>query len=188
MDNVREEFYKIVNDCISRPGIQGLMKWCEDTGFFTQPCSTKYHLCHEGGLAEHSINVYNRLKELVCLIGAEHKYAPETIAICALFHDICKSNLYYKAQRWTKDEAGHWVQVDTYAYNEFDLPGHGEKSVFIVCHYMALTNEEMMAIRWHMSTWEEGKTKDVGNAYKLFPLALLLHMADELATFIDEKE
>ena len=41
-----------------RTGMIGLIGYMEDAGFFSSPCSTSHHLSKEGGLAEHSLNVY----------------------------------------------------------------------------------------------------------------------------------
>lgn len=42
-----------------RPGIDDLVEWLIATDFFQAPASTRldYHGCHEGGLAQHSLNV-----------------------------------------------------------------------------------------------------------------------------------
>ena len=54
--------------------------------------------------------------------------------------------------------------------------------------FMTLTDEEAQAIRFHMSSWVEGETKDAGKCFEQNSLAFFLHVADEVATFIDEKE
>ena len=41
-----------------RQGMEALIDHMEENGFFTAPCSTSHHLSKEGGLAEHSYNVY----------------------------------------------------------------------------------------------------------------------------------
>ena len=64
--------------------------------------------------------------------------------------------------------------------------GHGEKSVYIISGFMRLSREEAMAIRWHMGSWREGEARDAGNAFGRFPLAVLLHIADMEATYLDE--
>ena len=67
--------------------------------------------------------------------------------------------------------------------------GHGEKSVYIVSGFMRLSREEAMAIRWHMGFSDndfKGGGYSVGNAFEKFPLAVLLHIADLQATYLDE--
>lgn len=67
--------------------------------------------------------------------------------------------------------------------------GHGEKSVYIISGFMRLSREEAMAIRWHMGFSDndfQGGGYSVGNAFEKFPLAVLLHIADLQATYLDE--
>ena len=73
---------------------------------------------------------------------------------------------------------------------EDSLPyGHGEKSVYIISGFMRLTREEAMAIRWHMGFSDsdfKGGGYNVGNAFEMYPLAVLTHIADLQATYLDE--
>ena len=39
-----------------------------------------------------------------------------------------------------------------------------------------------------MGAWNDGEKQNAGKAFEMYELALPLHMADELATFVDEKE
>ena len=48
-----------------RKGMKNLIEWMEEAGFFDAPCSSKYHLSEPGGLAKHSLNVFqNATKQL----------------------------------------------------------------------------------------------------------------------------
>ena len=90
-----------------------------------------------------------------------------------------------------KNEQGQWEKYPFYIVND-QLPyGHGEKSVYIISSFMKLTREEAMAIRWHMG-FSDNEFKaggfSVGNAFTKFPLALLTHIADLQATYLDEVE
>ena len=40
-------------------GMKELIKALEKGGFYTAPASSGHHLCYEGGLLEHSLNVYD---------------------------------------------------------------------------------------------------------------------------------
>ena len=44
-----------------REGVEALLEFIRKSDFYTAPASTKYHSCHEGGLLEHSLNVYECL-------------------------------------------------------------------------------------------------------------------------------
>lgn len=197
---MKERFLEIYRQIITRPGADKLLEWLETTDFFTAPASTRFHLSRPGGLVEHSIHVYHRLHDLYM---SERQYKEdqafidlsekeeETIAICGLLHDICKANFYTVEMRNRKNEQGQWEKYPFYVVDD-QLPyGHGEKSVYIISSFMKLTREEAMAIRWHMGfsdTDFKGGGYSVGNAFEKFPLAVLTHMADLQATYLDEAE
>ena len=85
--------------------------------------------------------------------------------------------------RNTKDENGKWVQVPYYTIDNMFPYGHGEKSVYLLQKFMELTDEEAMAIRWHMGAYEgERSYNDLNEAQKMFPLTMYLHFADVLAS------
>lgn len=178
-------FYELFDQHIKREGADALKVWLQKSDFATAPASTKYHGSHPGGLVEHSLNVYYRLKHLVetCWPDANPP-SDETIAIVSLLHDLCKVNFYAVEMRNRKNEYGQWEQYPFYIVED-QLPyGHGEKSVYIVSGFMKLTREEAFAIRFHMGDYTDQNTS---KAYRMFPLALLLHQADEQATSFDDE-
>lgn len=184
MDN-RERFISICK-AVDRQGMTELLQWLEDTDFYTCPASAKFHCAYAGGLLEHSLNVYDELKRLLSAYP-EIKVSEDSVAITALFHDLCKVNFYVTEKRNRKNEHGQWESYDACTIKEkFCFGGHGSKSVFLVQHFLQLTPEEAVAINSHMGSWDGNK--DVGNAYEQFPLAWLVHVADEASTFIREKE
>ena len=193
---MKEKFLEIYRENITRPGAEEFLKWLESTDFFTAPASTRFHLSRPGGLVEHSIHVYERLLKLCDTENGEKSLSAnvqdeETIAICGLLHDICKANFYGVEMRNRKNEQGQWEKYPFYVVND-QLPyGHGEKSVYIISGFMKLSREEAMAIRWHMG-FSDNEFKaggySVGNAFEKFPLALLTHIADLQATYLDEVE
>lgn len=197
---MKDRFLEIYRAHITRPGADKLLEWLETTDFFTAPASTRFHLSRQGGLVEHSINVYHRFHDLYmserqykedCSFIDLSEKEEETIALCALLHDICKANFYDVEMRNRKNDQGQWEKYPFYVVKD-QLPyGHGEKSVYIISSFMKLSREEAMAIRWHMGfsdTDFKGGGYSVGNAFEKFPLAVLLHMADLQATYLDEAE
>lgn len=179
------KFLELFDEHIKREGAHELKEWLRKSDFFEAPASTKYHSCHEGGLVEHSLYVYDRLKLLVehCWPN-EDPPTDETIAIVALLHDVCKANFYTIDYRNRKNEYGVWERVPYYAVDDKMPLGHGEKSVIILQSFMKLTREEVFAIRFHMGDYTDMNT---GKAFRMFPLALLLHQADEQAANFDEE-
>jgi hypothetical protein len=189
MNEMKERFLKICEEHIKRDGLAELLKWLSDADFFTAPASTKYHGSHEGGLLEHSLNVYDCLMRSVELHNLQETYSSETVAIVSLFHDICKVNFYVKGTRNVK-ENGQWVQKDIYEVDEKFPCGHGEKSVIILQNFMRLSADEILSIRAHMGGFD-GSVKAgeffIGKIFERCKLALLLHMADMEATYLLEQ-
>ena len=183
------DFRNIFSQFITRPGADALLRWLESTDFFTAPASTRFHGSHIGGLCEHSVLVYERLKQLIEFYPSENKPSDETIAIVALLHDMCKVNFYETEFRNRKNERGEWEKYPVYIVDDNLCMGHGESSLYIVSSFMALSREEAAAINWHMGFGDvRFKDKDytVGKAFARYPLALLLHTADSMATAFDE--
>ena len=183
----REEFIALYQERITRRGADKLLDWMTKTDFFTAPASTRYHLACAGGLMEHSAHVYYRLRKVVYSeYGDESPYSEETLAVCGLLHDLCKVNFYKEDIRNVK-ENGVWVQKPYYTVDE-QLPyGHGEKSVFIIERFMRLSLEEAIAIRFHMGGFDaKPGDNNVSAAFEKVPLALLLHIADLEASYLDE--
>lgn len=184
----KSDFIQIAKNNINREGIDDLLKWLESTDFFTAPASSRFHLSEEGGLCQHSLNVYYRLEQLMITEFGEGNYNPEAVAIVALFHDICKANFYKQDYRNVK-ENGVWVQKPYFTIEDALPYGHGEKSVYIANGFMRLTREEAMAINWHMGLADKravGGDTTYAAAFTKYPLALLLHIADLQASYIDE--
>lgn len=200
---MKDRFIEIYRENISRPGSDNLLSWLEGTDFFEAPASTRFHLARPGGLVEHSIHVFERLQKLYRMERVEADAVGEnwldylmaeemeTIAVCGLLHDICKANFYAVEMRNRKNEQGQWEKYPFYIVDD-QLPyGHGEKSAYIASGFMKLTREEAMAIRWHMGGFDDsvkGGSYAMSGAFEKFPLALLLHMADMQATYLDEVE
>lgn len=190
---MKDKFIKAYTENITRPGADKLLAWIESSDFFTAPASTRFHLSSPGGLLEHSLHVFERMKAICAneatITPGFNEPSMETIAICGLLHDICKANFYTVEMRNRKNDQGRWEQYPFYAVDDKLPYGHGEKSVYIVSGFMRLSREEAMAIRWHMGFSDndfKGGGYSVGNAFEKFPLAVLLHIADLQATYLDE--
>ena len=191
LDQNQEKFIQIFNDNIKREGAENLLDWLINSDFFTAPASSKFHSAYEGGLCEHSLKVFDRY---VKLLTAEYgndfnaKISMETVAIVALLHDVCKVDFYKTEYRNVKVD-GQWVQVPYYSVEDKLPYGHGEKSVYIISSFIKLTREEAMSINWHAGGFDErvrGGSYAMSDAYYKFPNAMLFHMADMMATYLDE--
>lgn len=189
----KERFLDICANEIKREGIDKFLEFLTSpaSDFFTAPASTKFHASYEGGLCDHSLNVYDNLKSYMETQRAKESfkfdYSPETIALVSLFHDICKVNTYKVSSRNVKDEHGVWRSVPYYEFDDRLPYGHGEKSVYILSGYMKLTREEAFAIRYHIGFAGSEDNRNISNVFNMFPLALALYIADLEATYFLEK-
>lgn len=184
-----EDFENRVATMIHRDGIGDLMEWLRGSDFFTAPASTRYHGAFEGGLLDHSLAVHDQLMDLAYFYADQVvKPDSESIAVCALFHDVCKVGVYKTEMRWRKDAQNRWEQYPTYKFDEdFPFGGHGSKSVYLIQHFMRLKPEEAAAINCHMGAYDMSSYSKPSTAYSAYPLAWLLHVADEAATHIDKR-
>ena len=184
LENQKQEFLTICRASIRREGLEELLTWLNDADFFTAPASTKYHGGYAGGLCQHSIDVYQYAKRMAFLMPTPP--SEESLAIATLFHDLCKVN-FYKLDKRNQKINGEWQEVPFYTVDEkYHFGGHGSKSVFLVLQFMRLTTEEAAAINCHMgfSDGNAATVRDVSNAFGQFPLAWLVHAADEAATYL----
>ncbi|SEM01355.1 hypothetical protein SAMN04487770_12349 [Butyrivibrio sp. ob235] len=187
---------------VERDGVKELMDYIRNkTDFYNAPASTQFHLACDGGLLQHSLNVYD------CLVAKKQSpvwkniieaIPEESLVIMALLHDLCKVNFYVKgtknqktydpekvaaAENWQvkHDDKGNyiWETVLRYEINDTMPLGHGEKSVMLINCFMKLKTPEIFAIRWHMGFSEEkSQYKAVGDAMEKYPIVLALHEAD----------
>ena len=190
--SAREEFIAVYTAKIHREGADALLDYLEHkSDFFTSPASARYHNAYEGGLCQHSLNVYHCLQAYLDRERVRNAYglevSEESAAVCALLHDLCKAGCYQAGTRNVKGPDGKWTAVPTFYYED-PLPyGHGEKSVYIISGFMKLKREEAMAIRWHMGFSGDEDKRLVG-ALQQYPLAFALSVADMEATYFLERE
>lgn len=203
--NAKEEFISIYNENIKRQGADKLLDYLTNKcDFFKAPSSTRFHGSYEGGLVEHSVNVYHCLKDYIEYLKEDftrknvspekikqlNEYSDETIAIVSLLHDLCKINFYTVDYRNSKNSEGVWEKVPYYTISDPMPYGHGEKSVYIISGYLygdgRLTRDEAFAIRYHMG-FSGGEDKNsIGRALEMYPLAYALSVADMEASYFLE--
>ena len=88
------------------------------------------------------------------------------------------------------DETGVWEKVPFFQVEDAFPYGHGEKSVFLINWFMRLSVEEAMAIRWHMGGFDDSAKAGgyaMSEAFRMYPLAVMTHLADLEATYLLEK-
>lgn len=151
------DFKEEAASIIDREGVKELIEYLEkDTDFFSAPASTRFHGAHEFGLVMHTLSMLDAALMIYDSLELnEDNIDKSSVIFCALFHDICKANFYVKEKRNKKID-GKWVEVDVWAVKDQLPMGHGEKSVYLVQKFVDLTDEEAMAIRWHLGGFDPG--------------------------------
>ena len=194
----RERFRSILQ-ATGRDGIDYILEDLDTWGFFEAPASARNHFNFPGGLAEHSLNVYDMamaLRGAIVPMRADMEKAlnPDSIAIAALLHDVCKTNIYRRTKRKQRNEIGVWEEIEGYEVDYTEMPvGHGQKSVIMLLRSgLDLEDEEIFAIRWHMGPWDlPAQSIEMDKSYRKAqdrsPLVALIHTADTLAAQILER-
>lgn len=178
------DIYKNLLLSTKRKGIKELINWLDGSDFKVAPASTRYHDNYEGGLLEHSLNVYNeciRQKDLIKLFNIPQ----DTLIIASLLHDICKVN-YYKMDVRNVKKNGAWVQEPYYTVDDMFPMGHAEKSIIIAQQFIQLSDVEIAMIRAHMGGFVSDNYFSPSAVYNKYPEAIVLHNADLIATYVLE--
>ncbi len=185
VDEIKDRIKGILYD--TTRDVARLVNYLEsDTDFFEAPASTKHHLARVGGLAEHSLSVYETMVELKGTFELDIPW--HHIAITGLLHDLCKTGYYVEVQKWRKDDYGKWESYTAWGVDDKLPLGHGEKSLFLIGKFLQLTDPEAAAIRWHMGCYIPSVTSDYqlsqtfNTAKDKYPLVTLLFSADYLSS------
>ena len=206
--NIEENKYRFIDLLrkVERPGadIGAFVYKLESSDFFVAPASTIYHLNVKGGLCQHSLNVYEMLVKLVNMYYPEGSpYTDEQLIIVALCHDMDKMNKYetyfknvkkYCDNGSKRDDAGRfeWATESAYktreASDRFVYGHHGQNSEYITAGYIPLSIEESAAIVNHSGGDDQYKPYDMTPILNKYPLAVFLHMADYMSTYLVENE
>lgn len=199
MTTEKETFTQLLKGT-NRPGVDNLISELERLGFFESPASSNFHLNKKGGLLEHSLNVCNTALSIREMMIAKDDslsdlLPKESVIIAGLLHDVCKAGIYKPAKKKQKNSQGVWVEVDGYEldYNQFPL-GHGEKSVIVLLRCgLQMTDDEIMAIRWHMHAWDlpfqsADLKANFSTAKQNCPLLTVIQTADGLSSSLLERK
>lgn len=197
--NNKDRFIELLRST-GREGVNEVIDELESLGFFEAPASTRFHLNCEGGLLEHSLNVCDTaLAVREVMIAKDESLRDllpnDSVIIASLLHDTCKADIYKRVMKKRKNAFGVWEDVPGYDVDYSNFPmGHGEKSVIVLlCCGLALTDDEMMAIRWHMTAWDLAFQSpemkgNLNQAKEICPLLTLIQAADGLASNMLERD
>ena len=155
----------------------------DNNGFFTAPCSGQYHLSVPGGLAKHSLNVYETMCELNETLKAN--LPVRSLILCGLLHDLGKAGDFGKDNYVPNIlKNGNISNTKPYETNKdlLYIP-HEVRSVIIAERFIRLTEEEEHAIYFH-----NGKYTLSGHDLKETPLMMILHFSDLWSSRVTEIE
>ena len=183
MSNNRTEIIELLRST-NRPGIDNVIAWLDKEPSFYEASGARIHHDNvKGGLAYHTLKVYHLAKADWDSRDAafKAKYPLESVIISALLHDVCKKDVYYI----DADGNPTWNE-------ENHRKGHGLRSVHLLEeHGLELTQDERMAIWWHMGAGNEMSQPDYPEEYAIAmqdPFCQLIHNADYMAAKESDKE
>ena len=167
-----------------------LMAYIEqETAYLTAPASTRYHLCRERGLLEHSVNVAEHLLKIKAVLAPEIR--DESCVVVALLHDLGKAGMpgvpQYLRNEPTSGQGKERHSPHTpYRFNHdllyLSVPIRG---LYLAASRFPLTEEEVQAIVYHDGQYVADNRSVATHEEKL---TLLLQYADNWSGFITEKE
>lgn len=184
---MKEEIIKLLLST-GRENIGSLIKELELNSFFESPASTRFHGCYAGGLAKHSLGVYN----LLCAYDESLKLntLKDSLIIAALLHDVCKIGAYI----------GH---AKPYSFNKAQPAGHAKLSISRIKEFITLTELEEKMILYHMGIYglvefqDPGKedrgeytlrNESMANAWYHHPIVKVMYFCDEIATLQEKAQ
>lgn len=201
LEKNKAEYISLLSE-VQREGMLDLLAWLNMSDFYEAPASSVYHANYRGGLCYHSLNVFHNLEKLCA------EYFPEidrdSIIVSALLHDLAKVGFYehyvqnkkvYSDKGNQTDSCGRYSWVATEAYKvkssqerDYVYSEHGVTSMLLASKFIKLTEAETVAIiNHHMDLDKSGYVRtDISEIYNRYPLAALLHIADTMATYIQE--
>lgn len=183
VQKTREEIIDLLR-ATHRDGVENLLLWMDDNGFFTAPCSTQFHLAHAGGLAEHSLNVMLIARNINDKLKANVPL--DSLIISTLLHDLGKCGQFGKPE-YTENilKSGKVSESKPWEKNKELLPvDHEVRSVAIASQFIELTEDEQFAILMHNGLYGTFKYSLQGNET---PLQMIVHFADMWASRVVEK-
>lgn len=177
------ERYRVLKEKVTarRVEFSALMRYVEsETDYMTAPASTRFHLCRERGLLEHSVNVAETMLTMKAALAPD--IPDESCVIVALLHDLGKAGVPGQPQYRKNPEYAKYP----YAFNK-DLTYLSVplRSLYLALPRLPLTEEEVQAIAYHDGQYVDDNRSV---AARECPLTLLLQYADNWSGFVMEKE
>jgi len=141
--DIQENKEKIIKllESTKKEGIKNLINYLEKNNYFESPAAIRYHSTFKGGLAYHSLSVYNLYKKMYEeIFKLDFEEIKNEIIIAALLHDLCKLGLYIK-------------EGNKYITNKNHPKKHATLSIEIIKKFIVLTEFEEKLIKYHMGMY-----------------------------------
>lgn len=173
-----------------REGMEDLLYFMVDLGFLDAPASGGNHMCKNGGLLEHTVNVM-RLAEKIgvaMLGGAAYNKIHNSVVIAAGLHDIGKcgregspyyvENMIQDGRPTKKEPEQKYKRSESKPFKispDLCHIDHPLRSVELAARYIDLTEEEEHAIFYHDGAYGSLAYDLKGHEE---PLQVIVHFAD----------
>ena len=185
---MKNKFNKLLLET-KREGMEDLINYLDEIGFYTSPASTRYHGAYEGALLEHSLNVLEIAERFCAVLFSREDYEKlyNSVVICALLHDVGKCGQFGKPlyiPNILKSGKPSDTQPFTTNPDLMTLP-HEIVSCIEVTKFIDLTEEAQRAIAWHNGLYGAFKYDIQG---KETPLYMIIHFADMWASRVVESK
>lgn len=193
MAMTREEQIKYFTESLlstERDGMEDLLDYLKDLGFYEAPASSGNHLCKEGGLLEHTVNVMQLAEKIgvAMLGGAAYNKIHDSVIIAAGLHDLGKcgregstyyvENMIQDGRPTKKEPEQKYKRSESKPFKiSTDLChiDHPLRSVELAARYIDLTEEEEHAIFYHDGAYGSLAYDLKGHEQ---PLQVIVHFAD----------
>lgn len=192
MSSTKETIISLLSS-VKRDGIDNLVKYLEESTFFVDPASCQDHNAQDGGLAEHSLKVYQNLDRFKS-VTKELDRLEDSLKIVGLLHDLCLIGTFQKVSKNIplkgsdgknkKGENGKIIFIEKESYDSFleaNLPyPAGQLSTITIKRFIKLTKLEDLAIQWHKGSYDISQNSWglLKRAQKTHKLILLTYVAD----------
>lgn len=167
-----------------RAEFEALCKFAEEeTEYLTAPASSRFHLCKESGLLEHSLNVCETMLKFKNAVAPN--ISDDSCIITSLFHDLGKVGMPDKPM-YVKNigKNGKEPSIPYSVNSDMTYMSIPLRSLYFILPRFPLTEDETQAIMYHDGQYVDDN-KSV--ATKECPLLFLLQYADTWSTFVIEK-
>lgn len=189
----REEqinFFRDMMMSTKREGMADLLDFMDDLGFLTAPASGGNHMCKDGGLLEHTVNVMILAEKIgIAMLGCKvYDKIHNSVIIAAGLHDLGKcgregspyyiENMIQDGRPTKKDPEQKYKRSESKPFKispDLCHIDHPLRSVELAARYIDLTEEEEHAIFYHDGMYGSLAYDLKGHEE---PLQTIIHFAD----------